>query len=327
MATIRFQNITKIFGKTEVVKPLNLAIEQGEFFTFVGPSGCGKSTILHMIAGLEPPSTGSILFDDVPVNGLDPGKRDIALVFQNYALYPHMTVFENIAFPLKMRGERKDAINEEVNRIARLLGIDELLSRKPGELSGGQRQRVALGRSLVRKPKVFLMDEPLSNLDARLRMEMRAELKRLHEEFKITTIYVTHDQSEAIALSDRMAVLNRGTLEQCDVPLAVYRRPANIFVAEFIGMPAMNILPARIIQERPLQVDLNGLVLKPPGEIQVGRQDVLLGVRPEGHSCRKNCSAGPGGNDRGRSGTRRSDHVAGTQFQGNKAPGKDTAGI
>lgn len=210
MVEIRFEGVEKRFGSVTVIKKLDLTIRSREFFTFLGPSGCGKSTILNMIAGLEDVTGGTIYFDGTPVNGLSPAERDVAMVFQSYALYPHMTVYENIAFPLRVKKERKEKIDEEVKRIASLLDLGSLLQRKPKELSGGQKQRVALGRALVRKPKVFLMDEPLSNLDAKLRLDMRTELKKLHQELGITTVYVTHDQEEAMVLSDRMAILYMG---------------------------------------------------------------------------------------------------------------------
>jgi len=258
MAKIRFENVKKGFNDVVVVKDLSLTINAGEFFTFVGPSGCGKSTLLNMIAGLEPVAEGKIYFDDVLVNDLSPKERDVAMVFQSYALYPHMTVYENMAFPLQMKKADKDIIDNEVRKAAALLGLEELLKRRPKELSGGQRQRVALGRAIIRKPKLFLMDEPLSNLDARLRIEMRAELKRLHQELKITTVYVTHDQAEAMSLSERVAVLHQGEIQQCGTPLEVYSRPANIFVAGFIGSPPMNFIKG-----------------KPQGNT------VIIGIRPE----------------------------------------------
>jgi multiple sugar transport system ATP-binding protein len=281
MTSIRFENITKTFGEAAVIKGLDLAVRDGEFFTFVGPSGCGKSTILHLIAGLESPSGGQIFFDEKPVNRLAPKERDIALVFQNYALYPHMTVFDNIAFPLTMKKKSKSVIADEVNRVAGLLGIADVLPKKPKELSGGQRQRVALGRAIIRRPKVFLMDEPLSNLDARLRVEMRAELKRLHREFGITTVYVTHDQSEAMGLSDRLAVLQNGIVQQCDRPSRVYRYPANIFVAGFIGIPAMNILPATIRRKQPLEIELSGQIFSTSMLHLPVSESILAGIRPE----------------------------------------------
>jgi multiple sugar transport system ATP-binding protein len=282
MTEIRFEYVSKAFGTKMVIKGLDLTINEGELFTFVGPSGCGKSTILNMIAGLEPVSGGLIFFDDTLVNRLSPKERDVAMVFQSYALYPHLSVYENIAFPLRMRKEKEQVLDGEVRRVAELLGIDDLLSRKPKELSGGQRQRVALGRAIIRKPKVFLMDEPLSNLDARLRIEMRAELKRLHQELGITTVYVTHDQAEAMSLSDRIAVLHNGTVQQCDTPGEVYRHPANTFVAGFIGSPPMNLLPCSVRQTRPMEIDCNGMVLSPVlNEAPSASGRVIIGIRPE----------------------------------------------
>ena len=267
MASIEFEGVSKRFGTTTVLDRLDLTIHEGEFFTFVGPSGCGKSTTLTLIAGLERPSAGTVRFDGQPVNDLAPRQRDVAMVFQSYALYPHMSVAGNIAFPLKLRGAEARDIDTAVAEVAARLGIAALLDRRPGELSGGQRQRVALGRALVRRPRVFLLDEPLSNLDARLRLEMRAELKRLHGEYGITTVYVTHDQEEAMALSDRVAVLNAGRIEQCDPPLEIYRNPANLFVAGFVGSPPINVLDARHFRDLALPADV------PP-------EDVLVGLRP-----------------------------------------------
>ncbi len=267
MAAIEFDGVGKRFGPVTVLEDLHLAIGEGEFFTFVGPSGCGKSTTLSLIAGLERPSAGTIRFDGEPVDHLAPRDRDVAMVFQSYALYPHMSVAENIGFPLKLRGAKPREIDAAVAEAARRLGIEALLERRPRELSGGQRQRVALGRALVRRPRVFLLDEPLSNLDARLRLEMRAELKRLHGEYGITTVYVTHDQEEAMALSDRVAVLNAGRVEQCGPPLELYRRPANLFVAGFVGSPPINVLDARHVA---------GLALP----VGVSADDIVVGVRP-----------------------------------------------
>ncbi len=281
MTRIRFENIAKTFGAAAVIKGLNLTIEEGEFFTFVGPSGCGKSTILNMIAGLDAPTDGLIFFNERRVNRLSPTERDVAMVFQSYALYPHMTVRGNIAFPLVMRKERKEVIEAEVLRVAGLLGLSGLLEKKPKELSGGQRQRVALGRAIIRKPKVFLMDEPLSNLDARLRIEMRSELKKLHRELGITTVYVTHDQAEAMSLSDRIAVLGEGGIQQCDTPGEVYRNPANTFVAGFIGSPAMNILRCSVQQPKPLVVDCHGVALSLPVSVPSGTNELFIGIRPE----------------------------------------------
>ena len=281
MAEITFQNITKHFGSVRVIKDLNLKVKDGEFFTFVGPSGCGKSTILNMIAGLEDTSTGRIMFDGKPINHLSPKDRDVAMVFQSYALYPHMTVYENIAFPLKMKKMEKQFLDTEVRRVASLLGLEELLKRKPRELSGGQRQRVALGRAIIRKPKVFLMDEPLSNLDARLRVEMRAELKKLHHELKITTIYVTHDQAEAMSMSDRIAVLHDGSIQQCGTPQEIYLKPDNIMVAGFIGSPSMNFIPASLKNKEPFEIDCNGLIISPSVEKVPENTALIVGVRPE----------------------------------------------
>ncbi len=280
MAEIRFEKIEKSFGNVTVIEDLNLTIENGEFFTFVGPSGCGKSTILNMIAGLERADRGRIFFDDTMVNDLSPGDRDVAMVFQSYALYPHMTVRENLAFPLRMRKTVKETVNREVERIAALLGLEELMGRKPGQLSGGQRQRVALGRAIIRRPKVFLMDEPLSNLDARLRVETRAELKRLHRELGITTVYVTHDQEEALGLSDRIAVLERGRIRQCGTASDLYFRPADLFVGGFIGTPPMNVIKGTARGKSPLVIDCNGLLISPVTENSPPKAEVLVGIRP-----------------------------------------------
>jgi multiple sugar transport system ATP-binding protein len=281
MAEIRFDKLKKRFRDIRVIKELDLTINDGEFFTFVGPSGCGKSTILNMIAGLEPVTDGKIYFDNTIVNELSPKDRDIAMVFQIYALYPHMTVYDNISFPLKMKKTDDKTIHNEINRVASILGIKELLYRKPKELSGGQRQRVALGRAIIRKPKVFLMDEPLSNLDARLRVEMRSELKRLHSELKITTVYVTHDQAEAVSLSDRVAVLHQGEIQQCGTPSEVYLNPANTFVAGFIGSPSMNFIPGTVLDTLPLKINLNGVIVTPLIETLTEKKSVIAGIRPE----------------------------------------------
>ncbi len=247
MAEIRFQDVQKRFKDVAVVRDLNLTIEDKEFFTFVGPSGCGKSTILNLLAGLEAVSAGTVFFDGENVNALPPGDRDVAMVFQSYALYPHMRVYDNLAFPLKVKKVAADDIRRKVQRVAAVLGLEPLLRRLPRELSGGQRQRVALGRALIRRPRVFLMDEPLSNLDARLRIEMRAELKELHQRFPATTVYVTHDQEEAMALSDRIAVLHEGRIEQCGPPGEIYAQPATLFVAGFVGSPPMNVIDGSLL--------------------------------------------------------------------------------
>jgi len=281
MADISYENISKSFGKVQVIRDLTLRIEDGEFFTFVGPSGCGKSTLLNITAGLDDPTAGVIRFGGKSVNELSPADRDVAMVFQSYALYPHMTVFENMAFPLKMKKTAKDVIDREVRRVSRLLGISGLLDRRPRELSGGQRQRVALGRAIIRKPVVFLMDEPLSNLDARLRIEMRAELKRLHHELKITTIYVTHDQAEAMSLSDRIAVIYDGEVQQCGTPREIYMKPANMMVAGFVGSPPMNFIPVKLKGREPLEVDCNGAIFSPVTDSVPEGDQIIAGIRPE----------------------------------------------
>jgi multiple sugar transport system ATP-binding protein len=281
MAEIRLENVQKRFGEVVVLEDLTLTVQDGEFFTFVGPSGCGKSTVLNLIAGLEAVSGGEVLCDGVPLTGRSPKERDVAMVFQNYALYPHMTVFENLAFPLRMKKEDGKKIVREVGRTADLLGLTDLLQRTPRELSGGQRQRVALGRAIVRRPKVFLMDEPLSNLDARLRVEMRAELKRLHRELAITTIYVTHDQAEALGLSRRMAVLHQGRVRQVGAPDQVYRRPADLFVAGFIGSPPMNLIPARVAGTDTIQIECLGRRFPTSLQERPHKEAVTAGIRPE----------------------------------------------
>ena len=281
MAEIRLENVHKRFGEVVVLAGLTLTIKEGEFFTFVGPSGCGKTTVLNLIAGLEEMTGGEVYFDGIPVRGRSPRDRNVAMVFQNYALYPHMTVYENMAFPLRMRKDQTRTIDAEVQRAAALLGLGGLLARRPRELSGGQRQRVALGRAIVRRPRVFLMDEPLSNLDARLRIEMRAELKRLHQELGITTVYVTHDQAEAMGLSGRMAVLDQGRVRQVGTPQEVYHRPADRFVAGFIGSPPMNFIPARIVTSDPLEIECLGRRVPLTAEQAPETPDVIAGIRPE----------------------------------------------
>lgn len=247
MARIVLENVTKKFGNFEAVKNITLEVEDGEFLVLVGPSGCGKSTTLRMIAGLEDVGSGKICIGDRVVNDLAPKDRDIAMVFQEYALYPHMTVYKNLAFGLKMRGFSRDEIDPRVKEAAEMLGIHQLLDRRPKELSGGERQRVALGRSIVRKPVAFLFDEPLSNLDAKLRVQMRAELSKLHNDLKTTIIYVTHDQVEAMTMGSQIVIMNEGDIQQVGRPMEIYRRPLNLFVAGFIGSPAMNFFPAQIV--------------------------------------------------------------------------------
>ncbi|MFN3547148.1 MAG: ABC transporter ATP-binding protein [Mesorhizobium sp.] len=246
MASIDIRDVHKLYGKTPAVRGLDLAVEDGSFLVILGPSGCGKSTLLRMIAGLEDISAGEIAIDGRVVNDVDPGRRGCAMVFQNYALYPHMTVAENIGYALKVAGVARAERAERVSRVASMLGLGELLGRKPSQLSGGQRQRVAMGRAMVREPGIFLFDEPLSNLDAKLRIQMRLEIKRLHRELKTTSVFVTHDQVEAMTLADTLVVMNQGVIEQVGTPAEVFRRPTSRFVANFLGSPPMNFLPARI---------------------------------------------------------------------------------
>src|ERR671917_199703 len=246
MAGVTLREVTKTYGDVVAVDRVSLQVDDGEFVALVGPSGCGKTTTLNLVAGLIDITAGEILLGDRAINDLDPKDRDLAMVFQNYALYPNKTVFENLAFPLRMRKVAKPALTEQVKRTANVLSIDHLLDRHPRQLSGGQQQRVALGRPLVRNPQAFLMDEPLSNLDAKLRVQMRAELKRFHQELNATVIYVTHDQLEAVTMADRIAVMNNGVLQQPGSPDELYQRPVNLFVAGFIGSPAMNFLRGQV---------------------------------------------------------------------------------
>jgi len=288
MASVTLENVSKIYpGDVYAVRNLDLEIRDGEFLVLVGPSGCGKSTTLRMIAGLETISDGTLKIGDRVVNDVSPRDRDIAMVFQNYALYPHMTVEQNMSFALKMRKTPKAEIRERVAWAADLLGLQNLLDRKPKALSGGQRQRVALGRAIVRKPAVFLFDEPLSNLDAKLRVETRAEIKRLHRQLKTTTIYVTHDQEEAMTLGDRVVVMCDGLKRQCDSPLQIYRRPADRFVAGFLGMPAMNFFEGHL-EQADGQLWFSGADARlrldaAPVEWLAGeaKRAVVAGIRPE----------------------------------------------
>ena len=281
---IRFDNVTKRFGATVVVDTLNLHVEDGEFVVLLGPSGCGKTTTLRMLAGLEDATSGDILIGGERVNDHPARARDVAMVFQSYALYPHMTVAENIAYPLRVRKTPRAETEARVARVASMLEIEPLLSRRPRDLSGGERQRVALARAVVREPRAFLMDEPLSNLDAKLRVQTRGELKRLQHELRTTTVYVTHDQSEAMTLAGRVAVMRGGRLQQFDTPLNVYHRPANRFVAGFVGNPPMNFLEgrcdasARLFVAGDVRIDVPERLLLAAGG---GRERVLLGVRPE----------------------------------------------
>ena len=254
MGQINLKNITKSFGKTEVIKPLNLDINDGEFVVFVGPSGCGKSTLLRLIAGLEDITSGNILIDGKDSTNMMPSERRLAMVFQSYALYPHMSVKKNIAFPLKMAGMDKAEIDEKVNGAAEILNLSDYLNRKPGQLSGGQRQRVAIGRAIVREPSAFLFDEPLSNLDAALRVNMRGEITDLHRQLKTTMIYVTHDQVEAMTMADKIVVLSNGVIEQVGSPLELYQNPTSRFVAGFIGSPKMNFLPGSALNNPAYEI-------------------------------------------------------------------------
>jgi multiple sugar transport system ATP-binding protein len=285
VAEVSFSNVVKRYGQVEIVKGLNLEVADGEFLVFVGASGCGKSTTLRMLAGLETVDGGEITIGGRRVNDLAPKDRDIAMVFQNYALYPHMTVEENIGFALKLRKTPKDEIKQRVAKAADMLGISHLLARRPKELSGGQRQRVALGRALVRQPQVFLMDEPLSNLDAKLRTQTRTEIKKLHQQLKVTTLYVTHDQVEAMTMGDRMAVMKDGVIQQLATPKETYEFPANRFVAGFIGSPSMNQLPVDIlpVTDGWLPVQHPGFTLKLPvqGLEAPAPGKAYLGIRPE----------------------------------------------
>lgn len=295
MAEVTLEDVTKVYGEDVVaVEEMSLDIPDGEFVVFVGPSGCGKSTALRMIAGLEDISGGKVFIGDNVVNDLPPRERDIAMVFQNYALYPHMNVRENMAFALKLKKVEKDEMNRRVEEAASVLGIEHFLDRKPKALSGGQRQRVALGRAIVREPKAFLMDEPLSNLDAKLRVNMRTEISKLHNRIGVTTIYVTHDQTEAMTMADRIVVLKDGKVQQVDSPQQMYDHPKNVFVAGFIGSPAMNFIRARLEKQNDGMVVTFGKTRLPITREMIGKAkeegqdpekyaggEVILGIRPE----------------------------------------------
>ncbi len=286
MADVLIRNVVKRFGKVEVVHGVNLEFYDNEFIVLVGPSGCGKSTILRMIAGLEKITEGEILIDGKVINDVAPKDRGIAMVFQNYALYPHMNVFNNMSFGLKLSKKPKEEIAKRVNEVAAILELGGLLHRKPYELSGGQRQRVAMGRAMVRNPSIFLFDEPLSNLDAKLRTQMRTEIKLLHQKVQSSIIYVTHDQVEAMTLADRIVVMHDGYIEQVGAPIELFEKPANTFVAGFIGSPPMNLVPARITRAATgLQLEFNDklsipIPAKPGAEVADG-QEVIMGIRTE----------------------------------------------
>src|SRR5881392_1657689 len=279
MAKVHLRDVRKSYADLEVIHGVDIEVADGEFIVIVGPSGCGKSTLLRMVAGLETITGGEIVIGDRVVNRLEPKDRDIAMVFQNYALYPHMSVFDNMAYGLKIRGLAKDDIGRRVQRAAEILELAPLLQRKPRQLSGGQRQRVAMGRAIVREPAVFLFDEPLSNLDAKLRVQMRFEIQKLHRRLGTTSMYVTHDQVEAMTLAQRMIVMNAGRAEQIGTPMEVYENPASVFVAGFIGSPAMNFLPGRMADGHRVVLEgagsLPATVSLPPGT------EVTVGLRPE----------------------------------------------
>ena len=286
MGAISLSNINKTFGQVHVIKDVNIKIEDGEFTVFVGPSGCGKSTLLRLIAGLEDITSGELRIGDRVVNELQPKERAVAMVFQSYAIFPHMTVRENIAFGLTIRREGKAEINRKVAEAARMLKMEDLLDRRPSQLSGGQRQRVAIGRAIVRDPSVFLFDEPLSNLDAALRMSTRQEIAALHSELKTTMIYVTHDQVEAMTLADKIVVLKDGEVMQVGAPMELYHNPANLFVAGFLGAPSMNFLPVRVEAQTDDSVTVSGAQLAPTTVPRQGRsfaigQPATLGIRPQ----------------------------------------------
>ena len=281
MANVTLKNVVKRYDTKTIIDNISLEINDKEFLVLVGSSGCGKSTILRMIAGLEDITSGEIYIGDKCVNNLHPKDRDIAFVFQSYALYPHMSVYENIAFPLKMRNFKKDEIDRKVKEAAEILNLTDYLDRRPKQLSGGQRQRVALGRAIVRNPKVFLMDEPLSNLDAKLRVQMRSEIKKLHEKLQTTFIYVTHDQTEALTMGDRIVVLDKGVIQQVDEPEKIYYSPANTFVGGFLGSPSMNFIKSKVENST---IKFNDYIInlsEPQKQLIQNREEIIVGIRPE----------------------------------------------
>ncbi len=321
MANLQFKALRKSFGDMEILHGVDLEIQDGEFIVFVGPSGCGKSTLLRCIAGLEEITSGELLIGGVPMNDIPPSKRGIAMVFQSYALYPHMTVAENMAFGLKLAGHSKVEVADAVQKAAQILQIEALLDRRPKALSGGQRQRVAIGRAIVRKPGVFLFDEPLSNLDAGLRVQMRVELARLHADLRTTMVYVTHDQVEAMTLANRIVVLNQGRIEQVGAPLELYNAPINRFVAGFMGSPKMNFLPCTLISAAPTGATVrleDGTVVAVAVDAtgQAVGAALILGIRPEHLEASRT-----GGEGRARTAVRVAEHLGDTVFLYVDSPG------
>ena len=287
MIALKIQDLSKNFGRTEVLKKINLEINEGDFLVLLGPSGCGKSTLLNIIAGLETIDEGTVFIDDYNVSEVEPKDRNIAMVFQSYALYPSMNVKENMVFGLKQAKTSKEKIEEQLKKVSNFLHVDELLNRKPSQLSGGQRQRVAIGRALVREPRIFLFDEPLSNLDAKLRIEMRREIKKLHQKLKTTVVYVTHDQTEAMSLGTNIAIMNHGVIQQCDTPKNIYNKPHNIFVADFIGAPSMNLIQGNLINDNfipkgssDIKIPLDKYNFKDSNNAK-NEKLIYLGIRPE----------------------------------------------
>ena len=289
MKTLKIEELSKNFGSTEVLKKINLEIDEGNFLVLLGPSGCGKSTLLNIIAGLETIDEGNVYIDDYNVSKVEPKDRNIAMVFQSYALYPSMNVKENMIFGLKQAKTSKEKIEEQLKKVSSFLQVDSLLERKPSQLSGGQRQRVAIGRALVREPRIFLFDEPLSNLDAKLRVEMRREIKKLHQQLKTTVVYVTHDQTEAMSLGTKIAIMNHGVIQQNDTPENIYNKPSNTFVADFIGSPSMNLIKGNLKQNTDnfsfiaessnLEIPIKHYDFKKKSEL--GNKEVYFGIRPE----------------------------------------------
>ena len=289
MKTLKIENLSKNFGSTEVLKKINLEIDEGNFLVLLGPSGCGKSTLLNIIAGLETINEGNVFIDDYNVSKVEPKDRNIAMVFQSYALYPSMNVKENMIFGLKQAKTSKDKIKEQLEKVSKFLQVDQLLERKPSQLSGGQRQRVAIGRALVREPRIFLFDEPLSNLDAKLRVEMRREIKKLHQQLKTTVVYVTHDQTEAMSLGTKIAIMNHGVIQQNDTPENIYNKPNNTFVADFIGSPSMNLIKGKLKQSSNiisfvaegsnLEIPIDNYNFK--ANDNLNNKEVFFGIRPE----------------------------------------------